>query len=42
VVGMATDGVPTAQAASDSPAIRPHVKGSATGGGAAPRPRYFS
>jgi hypothetical protein len=41
VVGMATDGVPTGQAATDSPAIRPKFEGSTTGSGSA-RPRYFS
>jgi hypothetical protein len=44
VVGMATDGVPTLQASSDLPALRPHMArgGSTASDRSAPRPRYFA
>jgi hypothetical protein len=44
VVGMATDGVPTLQASSDLPALRPHLArpGTTAPDGNAPRPRYFA
>jgi len=44
VVGMATDGVPTVQAESDSPALRPHLAraGSTPSGPDSPGPRYFA
>jgi hypothetical protein len=42
VVGMATDGVPTAQAQAEVPAIRPHFRGSDGAASTSGRPRYFS
>ena len=44
VVGMATDGVPTLQANSDLPALRPHMAGGGrtASGRNVPGPRYFA